>query len=185
LGFVASSTKEVDQMWKKLKNFPGIKLSSKKWHRDKSYGFYFTDTEANSLEWIYIPTVPIYENQNQNELVVLLVHGSKSKKWSLEFDKLVKRIKIEDKQKIWVVAHLEGVKPKINQVIETSLNKYSFNKIKIIPLLFSNGVHMRRDVIAEVRLLKKSFPKFKIILKKSLLEENIFTDFLIDYLLLS
>ena len=55
LGFVVGTVEDVEKWHRRLSQVPDIQVAKMEEHRDGSVGFYFSDTEANSLELIAIP----------------------------------------------------------------------------------------------------------------------------------
>jgi sirohydrochlorin cobaltochelatase len=184
LGFLADSREEVDSFYKKIQARGDVLVSKVHEHRDLSYGFYFYDTEGNNLEFIHIPTLPIYNKLSHRELAVLWVHGSQKKEWAAPFDELILKLKTEDLRRHWTLAHLEGQGPRLESVVKEILDSESISTIKVIPLFLSVGKHVREDLSQSLDSLKSLYPEIKISLASSLLENEVFQDFLLQTCLL-
>ena len=54
LGFLVSTRKQVEQVYARVKKMK-LKASPPELHRDGSFGFYFTDFDANHFEILHFP----------------------------------------------------------------------------------------------------------------------------------
>jgi predicted lactoylglutathione lyase len=184
LGLLANSIAEVDSLWKKLSQNSALALSKPKLHRDQSYGFYFHDSEGNNLEFIYIPVLPVFEKLAASELSLILVHGSRRPEWLESFEKLLIELEQEDPRRLWKLASLEGVGPKILEVTEPVLAQGEVRKVRLIPLLFSKGKHLSEDIQQALAPLRATFPEVEWSVAEALMEDEFFRSALKDYCLL-
>lgn len=184
LGFLAESRDEVDAYFQKIQSRGDVLVSKAHEHRDLSYGFYFHDTEGNNLEFIHIPTLPIYKKLTHRELAVLWVHGSQKKEWATPFEVLLLKLKSEDPRRHWALAHLEGQGPRLESVVNDILDLESISIIKVIPLFLSVGKHVREDLSQSLDSLRSLHPEIQIVLASSLLENEVFQDYLLQTCLL-
>jgi len=178
LGFCADNRVEVEERHKSLSQRQDIKVSKIEEHRDRSYGFYFSDTEGNQLEFIYVPVTPIFARPEKESLFVLWSHGSSQSDWSSALEKLQKRLQLEKPDVEWRLAFLERQSPSLEEVLQQTTQTH----VNILPLFLGAGKHVKEDLPRQIEVLEKTFASKKLQLLRALCDHELFEAALSDVL---
>ncbi len=195
LGFTVEKKEDVFLWHKKISKTKGIGCAPVKKHRDGSVGFYFSDTEGNSLECIFIP----YRSHNQNatkkkstssEARILVVHGSRHPSSKEFFENFLRDCRLHAPQYVWDLCYLEMQKPPLGSSLKKIASKKQITSIEVLPLFMAEGMHTTRDIPKIVRDFKvglslKRRKKLKIKIHPPLGTHDIVKDSLIAAVVLA
>ena len=174
LGIVAQSREEVDTTYIRLKSVGHPGLQAPKLHRDDSYGFYFSDTEGNPLECIFIPHLPTPQKvagqlpELRDTGVILIAHGSHDPAWRQPFERLLEQLKQHFKASHCALAYMEMCRPTLEEVAEQMIDYLSCKRLVILPAFMASGAHVARDIPNQIELLRRRFPKAEFTLTPAL-----------------
>ena len=96
-------------------------------------------------------------------ILILLAHGSRRKKSNLEIESLAKKIELFKLKEFEVVmpAFLEFAKPSITEAIDKCA-VIGATKVTLLPYFLSAGVHITKDIPAEIEKSSEQNPNLKI-----------------------
>jgi catechol 2,3-dioxygenase-like lactoylglutathione lyase family enzyme len=190
LGILVQSPKEVDEHFKKMKasGYPHVQLP--KLHRDSSYGFYFTDTEGNGLELIFVPYMPNPQEQESTPGIVLLAQGNKDPGWQVTFEKLLSQLKFHYPSSRCELAYMgfpelgntESFEPLLEHCV-LELAGLGCSQVLVVPVLLGSDKTVKDSISALVKKvqaqLQVQFPKLEIVLGAELGESPLVQEALI------
>jgi len=91
------------------------------------------------------------------QAIVLLAHGSRDPRWAEPFQRVLAGIELAAPKLSAQLAFLEFMAPDLSASIR-SLVDAGATQIRIVPLFFGQGGHLRTDVPAMVRDIAASLP---------------------------
>ena len=96
-------------------------------------------------------------------VLILLAHGSRRKESNLEIESIAKKIALFKVKEFEVVmpAFLEFEKPSITEAIDKCAS-IGATKVTLLPYFLSAGVHITKDIPAEVEKSSQKNPNLKI-----------------------
>ncbi len=160
LGITVRNPETVNRLYSQLSSLTTIRTSSPKQHRDGSYGFYFTDTEGNQLECIFIPygvCPPASESKSTG--TILLAHGSRNPQWKQPFEHLLDLAKMHASHLQWELAYMELAQPSLSEAVQQLMQQNSLHCICILPVFMATGEHLIKDIPAILEPLQEEYPK--------------------------
>lgn len=165
LGLTMDSPPNVDQLHRKVATAKQGAVAAPRWHRDKSYGFYFQDTEGNNLEAIFIPVLPIAGPRAlpSTRGLVLFAHGSADPSWRRPLDRLVADCRRHFPHTRVELAFLERAEPTFEATLEQLFEDDTVTEAVVVPLFFSAGAHVANDIPPLIEAFRKKAPGKKVI----------------------
>lgn len=183
IGLNVASKEEVDAFYRRMVEI-GYPTGKPALHRDGSYGFYFKDPSGNALEIIFIPRQPFIsvldDSQRQNEINILLVHGSNDPEWYQTFETLMEKADLNSRNKLWFVADMAGLASMGRSLIEDHPNA---KQIIVHPFFWSSGKHLKTDIPAIMHELEKEYPGVEWLLQPAAGQNELVQEALVSYLL--
>jgi sirohydrochlorin cobaltochelatase len=93
--------------------------------------------------------------------VIFFGHGARDKRWREPFDLLSSMWKNQQKDTLVELAFLELMEPNLDGAVE-SLIKKGCKDIKIVPVFFGQGGHLRNDFPVLLDACKNRFPEIHL-----------------------
>jgi len=171
VGLVVATSGDVDAMHERLSRVPEAKSAPTVKHRDGSYGFYFQDTEGNSLECIFIPYRSHAKPAPDATGAILLAHGSTDPRWRAPFEALAGLVAPHLPGVPTELAYMEMASPSLTEACAKLLAVGPLKTVHILPLFLSSGAHVSRDIPLQVEALGKSHPEVRFLLAPALGED--------------
>lgn len=151
LGLTFDSPQNVDAFHRKLTAAKVGVVARPRWHRDKSYGFYFQDTEGNNLEAIFIPVVPIVgpEAVASSRALVLVIDGASDRAARRPFERLVADCRRHfPHTRIELAFHGHG-EPTVEGALESLFTDDTVTEAVVVPLFVSGDLSPSVDAFRE------------------------------------
>ncbi|MBU6484520.1 MAG: CbiX/SirB N-terminal domain-containing protein [Betaproteobacteria bacterium] len=89
--------------------------------------------------------------------VILFVHGSPDARWAEPFRRLRDRVAMRAPDLAVTVAYLEHLQPDLATAAE-GLARRGAGRIRIVPMFFGRGAHLREDLPAQVAAARARAP---------------------------
>jgi sirohydrochlorin cobaltochelatase len=89
--------------------------------------------------------------------VILLAHGARDPRWAEPFVRVAERVRNSAPDLWFELAYLEGLQPDLATAART-LAAAGARVIRIVPLFFGRGGHLREDVPALVEQIRVALP---------------------------
>jgi sirohydrochlorin cobaltochelatase len=102
--------------------------------------------------------------------IVLFGHGARDERWKEPFLKLVGLIKNHNSEQRVELSFLELMKPSLQETID-QLAAEDYTKIKVIPVFFGQGGHIRKDFPELLDLCRAKHPKIELSAKPAVGED--------------
>jgi sirohydrochlorin cobaltochelatase len=102
--------------------------------------------------------------------IVLFGHGARDERWKEPFLKLVELIKNHNSEQRVELSFLELMKPSLQETID-QLAAEDYTKIKVIPVFFGQGGHIRKDFPELLDLCRAKHPKIELSAKPAVGED--------------
>ena len=96
-----------------------------------------------------------------NAAVVLLAHGARDARWGEPFVRVADQVKADAPDLSVAVAYLEHLRPSLGDSIR-ELARGGARMIRVVPLFFGRGGHLREDVPRLVAALSAELPDITI-----------------------
>lgn len=93
--------------------------------------------------------------------LILFGHGARDIRWREPFDKLATLWKASNPQTPVEVSFLELMEPNLSGAVE-KLQQLGVDEIKVIPVFFGQGGHLRQDFPVLLEECKAKFPELKL-----------------------
>jgi sirohydrochlorin cobaltochelatase len=93
--------------------------------------------------------------------IIFFGHGARDKHWREPFDLLCSMWRAQQKDTLVELAFLELMEPSLNSAVE-SLIQQGVNEIKIVPVFFGQGGHLRNDFPILLDACRKRFPQLHL-----------------------
>lgn len=93
--------------------------------------------------------------------LILFGHGARDVRWREPFDKLAQLWKEAHPETPVEVSFLELMSPSLIEAVE-KLQKVGVNEIKVVPVFFGQGGHLRQDFPVLLEECKAKFPEVKL-----------------------
>ena len=91
------------------------------------------------------------------QAVILLAHGARDAGWAEPFERLAAKVRQRVPGRHVRLAFLELMKPDLSEVTAEMIGS-GVTAIRIVPIFFGQGGHLRRDVPALVDALRTRYP---------------------------
>lgn len=102
--------------------------------------------------------------------IVLFGHGARDERWKEPFIKLIQLIKDNDSDQRVELSFLELMSPSLPEIIDQLVTEH-YKKIKIIPVFFGQGGHIRKDFPELLELCKAKHPEIELSAKPAVGED--------------
>ena len=112
---------------------------------------------TNGRRAICRPGNPCMSKDSSKQAMVLLAHGSRDPRWAEPFQRVLADVRVAAPEVSVELAVLEFMAPDLAASIRT-LADAGATRIRIVPLFFGQGGHLRNDVPAMVRDIEASLP---------------------------
>ena len=96
-----------------------------------------------------------------SDCLVLLAHGSKLPRWRVQFERIVDSVQAQSGKTKVRLAYMEFVDPTLMDVAGECVRQQVLH-LKVLPLFFSVGAHLARDVPEQVNRAKEQFPQLEV-----------------------
>ena len=100
--------------------------------------------------------------------VILLAHGSRDPEWSRPFERIAAQL---SKKFLVRVAYLELMRPSLDEAV-ASLSAAGARSIRVVPLLLSQGRHVKEDLPRLVAGASAAHPGVKLRVEKPIGENS-------------
>jgi sirohydrochlorin cobaltochelatase len=90
--------------------------------------------------------------------IIFFGHGARDKRWREPFDLLCSMWRAQQKDTLVELAFLELMEPSLDSAVD-SLIKQGAKDIKIVPVFFGQGGHLRNDFPVLLDACRKRFPE--------------------------
>ncbi len=101
--------------------------------------------------------------------IVLLAHGSRDPEWARPFEQLAAQLSHNVAGPV-VLAYLELMRPPLDEAISALINKRA-TSIRVVPVFFGQGGHVKEDLPRLVERARKSRPQVAIALEPPIGEQ--------------
>src|SRR5689334_22122104 len=101
--------------------------------------------------------------------IVLFAHGSRDPDWARPFEQLAATLAHTTQQPV-VLAYLELMRPPLNEAVASLIAKGA-TSIRIVPVFFGQGAHVKQDLPRLVERERKQHPKVTISLEAPIGEQ--------------
>jgi sirohydrochlorin cobaltochelatase len=164
LGFTMESPESVDALHRRVAAAKQGPVATPRWHRDKSYGFYFQDTEGNNLEAIFIPVLPIAGPRALPTYrgLVLFAHGSADPAWRRPLDRLAADCRRHFPHTRVGLAFLERAEPTLEEALLSLFTDDTVTEAIVVPVFFSAGLHVANDLPPLVEAFRRRAPDRRV-----------------------
>jgi sirohydrochlorin cobaltochelatase len=95
--------------------------------------------------------------------VILLAHGARDPRWAEPFVRVVERVRSSAPDLRVELAYLEGLQPDLATAART-LAAEGARTIRVVPLFFGRGGHLREDVPALIEQIGPVLPGVSLVL---------------------
>ena len=96
-----------------------------------------------------------------NTAVVLLAHGARDPRWGEPFLRIVDEVRTEAPELPVALAYLEHLRPSLAEAVR-ELARNGARCIRVVPLFFGRGGHLREDVPRLVAAISAELPDMTI-----------------------
>ena len=103
------------------------------------------------------PLAPVKMNESPTPAIVLLAHGARDPRWAEPFARVADRVREAAPELVLELAFLEGQPPSLEDAADR-LAKGGARSIRVVPLFFGRGGHLREDVPRRVAAIAVSLP---------------------------
>jgi sirohydrochlorin ferrochelatase len=111
--------------------------------------------------------------------IVVLGHGSRANESALSMVKIVDRLAQQLPNQVVRIAHRELCTPTLETVV-AELIEQGLRRIVILPYFLHLGLHLRRDIPAQLEALRRTYPLIQFIVAEHLGYDDRLADILID-----
>ena len=102
--------------------------------------------------------------------VVLFAHGSRDPEWARPFEKIAKELAPRLPHATVVLAYLELMRPTLAEAV-AALSAAGAKSIRIVPVFFGQGGHVREDLPRLVSELGRAHGDLELVLEKPIGED--------------
>ncbi len=106
---------------------------------------------------------PIPRIQTESASLILLAHGSKDAHWRAYFEKILDEVKRQQPNAHVKLAFMEFTGPTLHEAVAECL-LHGAHDISVLPLFLNTGVHLVRDVPAQIGEIEREHPGVSIAL---------------------
>src|ERR1700678_298613 len=92
---------------------------------------------------------------------VLMAHGSKNSSWLRPFQQLALNLKKDPGDDRVHLCFMELASPTLEEIVEKLVHQGT-RHVRLLPLFFARGSHLRQDVPEQLTQLKRQFPELVI-----------------------
>ncbi len=100
-------------------------------------------------------------DQASNPAIVLLAHGARDARWGEPFLSVAERVRADAPDLAVELAYLEHLGPSLPEAVRRLADRGA-RSIRVVPLFFGRGGHLREDVPRLVAQIKAELPELKI-----------------------
>lgn len=93
--------------------------------------------------------------------IVLLAHGARDPRWGEPFSRVADRVRADAPDQAVELAYLEHLPPSLNETVRR-LAEGGARSIRVVPLFFGRGGHLREDVPRLVAAIAAELPEVAI-----------------------
>ncbi len=115
----------------------------------------------------------------KGEGVILLAHGSKNTEAEGELEEIAAQVRKELGEGRIILAFLQSNQPNLPEAIAGAVAE-GLTRITIIPFFLAPGVHVRKDIPAELDQARVEYPGVEILLARPLLPDPRIGKILLD-----
>jgi sirohydrochlorin cobaltochelatase len=95
--------------------------------------------------------------ESQGSAVILLAHGARDPRWAEPFMRVAERVRGSAPDLRVELAYLEGLRPDLATAARTLAGEGA-RTIRVVPLFFGRGGHLREDVPALIEQIRAALP---------------------------
>ena len=96
-----------------------------------------------------------------NQGLILFAHGAREPRWAEPFERLLARVRAQAPAVDVRLAFLELMQPDLPTAL-AELAALGADSIRVVPVFFGEGGHVRRDLPALIGKLQQDFPEIAI-----------------------
>lgn len=100
-------------------------------------------------------------NESPEPAIVLLAHGARDARWGEPFVRIANRVRAGAPALAVEMAYLEHLPPSLEEAIH-GLAARGARSIRVVPLFFGRGGHLREDVPRRVAAIAAGLPEIAI-----------------------
>ena len=93
--------------------------------------------------------------------ILLLAHGARDARWAEPFHRVADRVRAAAPGLAVEMAYLEHLSPSLEEAIRRLADQGS-NSVRVVPLFFGRGGHLREDVPRRVAAIAAALPEVAI-----------------------
>src|SRR5438067_747261 len=93
--------------------------------------------------------------------IILYAHGARDPRWAEPFDKLLTRIRAREPTIPVTIAFLDYLEPNLTNAVQ-ALVRQGVRRIRVVPLFFGRGGHLRDDFPRQLEVARASAPDVRI-----------------------
>ena len=96
-------------------------------------------------------------NESPTPAIILLAHGARDERWGEPFRSVAERLRAAAPELAFELAYLDHLPPSLDQAVQTLVDEGA-RSVRIVPLFFGRGGHLREDVPRKVEAIAARFP---------------------------
>ena len=96
-------------------------------------------------------------NEPPTPAIILLAHGARDERWGEPFRSIAERLRAAAPELAIELAYLDHLPPSLDQAVQTLVDEGA-RSVRIVPLFFGRGGHLREDVPRRVEAIAARLP---------------------------
>jgi sirohydrochlorin cobaltochelatase len=97
----------------------------------------------------------------ERQALVLFAHGARDPRWAEPFERLRALVQAKRPSLPVALAFLDFLKPDLTTAVQTVVRQGA-NRIRIVPLFFGRGGHLREDFPEQLKAVRSAVPQVQI-----------------------
>ena len=114
--------------------------------------------------------------------VILYAHGARDPRWAEPFERLLARLREKRPELPAALAYLDYLQPDLKSAAQ-ALAAQGISAIRIVPLFFGRGGHLREDFPRQMKAVQAALPQVKFEIVEAAGEAPKVLDVLADFAL--
>jgi sirohydrochlorin cobaltochelatase len=94
----------------------------------------------------------------ERRALVLYAHGARDPRWAEPFERLLARVRDQRPELPSALAFLDYLKPDLMTAVQGLVHEGA-ERIRIVPLFFGRGGHLREDFPLQLEAVRAAFPR--------------------------
>lgn len=110
--------------------------------------------------------------------LVLFAHGSRDRHWLETCERIARRVGDSLGEDAVALAYMQMAEPTLDQVVARAARD-GVNRLTVLPLFFSAGGHVAKDIPRIVAAARRSHPDFQIDVREPVGEDDRFAELVV------